>query len=172
MRTAGRLIVRIAVPGWDTFAVIIGGVAAALVGALFVSVSIRIDVISSSPDFRNRGAETLCLFVTVVLVAVLFGIPGQRRWEFGAELLVLAVALAAALFWLDRRASASPSSQPISRVLELVSPRTITSGLLALAGLLLVVGVDDGVYVVVPAVIAAMIGGVASAWLFLIRITA
>jgi hypothetical protein len=41
-----------------------------------------------------------------------------------------------------------------------------------LAGLLLVVGVDDGVYVVVPAVIAAMIGGVASAWLFLIRITA
>ena len=85
---------------------------------------------------------------------------------------MLAVALAAVLFWLDRRASASPSGQPISRVLELVSPRAMTSGLLALAGLLLVVGVDDGVYVVVPAVIAAMIGGVASAWLFLIRITA
>jgi hypothetical protein len=43
----------------------------------------------------------------------------------------------------------------------------VTICLLALAGLLLVVGVDDGVYVVVPSVIAAMTGGVASAWLFL-----
>jgi hypothetical protein len=105
------------VPGWDTFAVIIGGAAGALVGALFVSVSIRIDVIAASPDFRNRGAETLSLFMTVVLVAVLLGIPHQRRWEFGAELLVLALALGGGLFLLDRRASASPSTQSISRVL-------------------------------------------------------
>jgi hypothetical protein len=137
-------------PGWDTFAVIAGGAAAALVGALFVSVSIRIEVISASPEFRNRGAETLCLLMAVVLVAVLLAIPGQRRWELGAELLVLALALALGLSWLDRRASAGPSSQPISRVLDVVSPRTITSALLALAGLLLVAGVDDGAYVVVP----------------------
>jgi len=42
------------VPGWDTFAVVIGGAAGALIGLLFVSVSIRIEVISASPDFRNR----------------------------------------------------------------------------------------------------------------------
>ena len=36
------------------------------------------------------------------------------------------------------------------------------------AGAVLLAGVDDGVYVV----IAAITGGVASAWLFLIRITA
>jgi hypothetical protein len=160
------------VPGWDTFVVIVGGAAGALVGLLFVSVSIRIEVISASPDFRNRGAETLSLFLTVLLVAVLLGIPNQRQWEFGAELLVLAATLGGGLFWLDRRASASPSTQPISRVLAVLSPRTITTGLLALAGLLLVVGVDDGVYVAVPCVIAAMTGGVASAWLFLTRITA
>ena len=40
-------------------AVIIGGAARALVGLLFVSVSIRIEVISASPDFRSRAAETL-----------------------------------------------------------------------------------------------------------------
>jgi hypothetical protein len=44
--------------------------------------------------------------------------------------------------------------------------------LLAAAGALLLAGVDDGVYVLVPAMIAAIIRGVASAWLFLIRITA
>jgi hypothetical protein len=158
--------------GWDTFAVIIGGAAGALVGLLFVSVSIRIDVISASPDFRSRAGETLSLFMTVLLVAVLLAIPDQRPWELGAELLLLAAALGCGLFWLDRLATASPSPQPISRVLAVLSPRTITTGLLAVAGLLLVIGVDEGIYVAVPSVIAAMTGGVASAWLFLTRITA
>jgi hypothetical protein len=160
------------VPGWDTFAVVIGGAAGALIGLLFVSVSIRIEVISASPDFRNRGAATLSLFTTVLLVAVLLGIPGQREWELGVELLVLAVVLGGWLLWLDRRATASPSPQSISRVLAVVSPGTLTTLLLAVAGVLLLAGVDDGVHVVVPSVVAAMTGGVASAWLFLTRITA
>jgi hypothetical protein len=137
-----------------------------------VSVSIRIDAISGSPEFRSRGDGARSLFMTVLLVAVLLGIPGQRQWEFGLELLVLAAALGGGLFWLDRRATASPSTQPISRVLAVLRPRTITTGLLSLAGLLLVLRVDDGVYVVVPSVIAAMMGGVASAWLFRTRIAA
>jgi hypothetical protein len=53
-----------------------------------------------------------------------------------------------------------------------VAPRTITTRLLALTGLLLLVGVDEGMYILVPSMIAAMTGGVASAWLFLTRITA
>ena len=159
-------------PGWDTFAVIVGGAAGALIGLLFVSVSIRIDVISASPDFRNRGAATLSLFGSVLLVAILLGVPGQRAWELGAELIVLASVLGGALWWLNRRAVAHPSAQPISRILATVSPDTITTILLFAAGALLLAGVDDGVYVVVPAVIAAITGGVASAWLFLTRITA
>lgn len=98
-------------------------------------------------------------------------IPDQRQWVFGAELLVLATAMAAGLYLLDRLATASPSAQPISRVLAVPSPRTVTTGLLGLTGVLLVAGVGDGIYVVVPTVIAAMTGGVASAWLFLTRIT-
>jgi hypothetical protein len=159
-------------PGWDTFAVVVGGAAGALIGLLFVSVSIRIDVISASPDFRNRGAATLCLFGTVLLVAILLVIPGQRVWELGAELVVLALALGGGLWALNRRASAAPSAQPIARVLANVSPDTITTVLLLVSGVLLLAGVDDGIYVVAPAVIAAIVGGVASAWLFLTRITA
>ena len=159
-------------PGWDTFAVVIGGAAGALIGLLFVSVSIRIDVIAASPDFRSRGAATLCLFVTVLIVAILLVVPGQDAWELGAELLLVASGLGGALWWLNRRAMAQPSAQPISRILGAVSPDAITTILLAVAGVLLLAGVDDGVYVLVPAMIAAIIGGVASAWLFLIRITA
>lgn len=157
--------------GWDTFAVVIGGAAGALIGALFVSVSIRIDVIAASADFRNRAAATLCLFGTVLLVAILLVVPGQHTWEVGAEMFVLALVLAVALWWLNRRAMAQPSSEPISRILGAVSPDTLTTILLAAAGVLLLAGVNDGAYVLIPAVIAAITGGVASAWLFLTRIT-
>jgi predicted anti-sigma-YlaC factor YlaD len=75
------------------------------------------------------------------------------------------------VWWLDRRATAHPSRQPTSRILATVSPDTITTILLFAAGALLLAGVDDGVYVVLPAVVAAITGGVASAWLFLTRIT-
>jgi hypothetical protein len=124
----GRRRYAVTIPGWDTFAVIIGGAAGALVGMRSVSVSIRIEVISGSPDFGNRGAATLSPFITVLLVAVLLAIPDQRRWEFGAELLMLAAALGIGVVWLDRRASARLSAQPISGVLTVVSPRTITTG--------------------------------------------
>jgi hypothetical protein len=160
------------VPGWDTFAVIIGGAAGALIGLLFVSVSIRIDVISASPEFRNRGAATLSLFVSVLFVAILLVIPGQKAWELGAELLVLAAGLGSLLWWLNRRATVEPSTQRIARILAIVSPDTTTTVLLLAAGALLLVGVDDGVYVVIPAVIAAIASGIVSAWLFLIRVTA
>jgi len=146
------------------------GAAGALIGLLFVSVSIRIDVIAASPDFRNRGAATLSLFVTVLLVAIVLVVPGQETRELGAEMLVLALMLGGLLTWLNRRATAHPSGQPISRILGAVSPDAITTVLLAAAGVLLLADVDDGVYVVIPAVIAAIVGGVASAWLFLIRI--
>ena len=46
-------------------------------------------------------------------------------------------------------------AQPISRILGAVSPDAITTILLSVAGVLLLAGVDDGVYVVIPAVIAA-----------------
>ena len=131
-------------PGWDTFAVVIGGAAGALIGLLFVSVSIRIDVISASPDFRNRGAATLSLFVTVLLVAIVLVVPGQEAWELGAEMLVLAVMLGGMLWWLNRRATAHPSGQPISRLLGTVSPDAITTILLSATGVLLLAGVDDG----------------------------
>jgi hypothetical protein len=48
-----------------------------LVGLLFVSVSIRITVISGSADLRNREAQTLVLFAGVLVLAILLSIPRQ-----------------------------------------------------------------------------------------------
>ena len=152
---------------WEEFAVVTGGAAAALTGLLFVAVSIRLDVIAASTDLRSRAAQTLTLFLSITLVAILFAIPGQPEWLFGAELIALAVVAGITLVLLDRRAGRQPSQQTVARVLERASPNALTMSLIGIGGLLTSIGQEWGLYLVVPAVIAALVGGVLGAWLFM-----
>lgn len=156
---------------WGTFASISGGAAAALTGLLFVAVSIRIASVAQSQELRNRAAQTLTLFGTVLIVSVLLAIPGQAYRTLGAELVVLAVLTGAGLYILDRRAKGGTSNQAIAPILDVVSPNTLTSVLLA-AGTVLLLGERAGLYVLVAPVLAAFGGGIASTWLFLTKITA
>ena len=108
---------------WDPFATIAGSAAAALTGLLFVAVSIRADYIARSPELRNRAAQTLILFGTVLVIAALLAIPGQGYRTLGAELLALGVVTGAGLYVLDQRAKASRSDLAIARCLK-PSPQT------------------------------------------------
>jgi hypothetical protein len=156
---------------WSTFAQVAGTAAASLIGLLFVAVSIRIDFIARSQELRNRAAQTLSLFGTVLLTAILIAIPGQATKAFGAELTALAVIAGAGLLILDRRAKAGASTQAIGKTLEMITPTTIVSTLLLVSGVLLASGVHGGLYVLIVPVPVALTGGVASAWLFLTKIT-
>jgi hypothetical protein len=156
---------------WSTFAEVAGTAAASLTGLLFVAVSIRIDFIARSQELRNRAAQTLSLFGTVLVIAILIAIPGQVTEALGAELTALAVVAGGGLFVLGRRAKADASTQPIRKTLELITPTTIVSILLLVSGVLLVFGVHGGLYVLIVPVLVAVTGGVASAWLFLTKIT-
>jgi hypothetical protein len=155
---------------WDTFAEISGSAAATLTGLLFVAVSIRIAFIARSQELRNRAAQTLSLFGTVLIISVLIAIPGQAYRTLGAELVVLAVIAGTGLHILDRRAKGESSNQAIGPVLEAVTPITVTSLLLLAAGTVLVLGVHAGLYVLVGPVFVALAGGVTSAWLLLTKI--
>jgi hypothetical protein len=156
---------------WGTFAEISGSAAAALTGLLFVAVSIRIAYIARSQELRNRAAQTLSLFGTVLVISVLIAIPGQADRTLGAELIVLAAITGTGLYILDQRAKGDRSNQAIAPVLESVAPNAVTSLLLLAAGIVLVLGVPAGLYVLVGPVLVALVGGVASTWLFLTKIT-
>ncbi len=159
-------------PNWGTFAVVSGAAAAGLTGLIFVAVSIRIDVIAESAELRNRAAQTLALFLTVLLTSIVLTIPGQAHGPLGAELISLAFILAISLIVLDRRAnSAASGASAIGRTLDAVAPNTVTCVLLLISGLMVTVGLlHAGLYVLVGPVIAALAGGVVSAWLLLTRI--
>jgi hypothetical protein len=62
---------------WDTFAVIVGGSAGALVGLLFDAISIHAGRITESADLRGRAAQTLVIFAALLLIALLLAIPDR-----------------------------------------------------------------------------------------------
>jgi len=156
---------------WDTFAVIVGGSAGALVGLLFVAISIHAGRIAESAELRGRAAQTLVIFAALLLIAVLLAIPVQLERVLGIEFLVLAVFLAVALVLLDRLAKRADSVRPVARTLRAINPSSLTAGGVALAGVLMVCGVDWADFVLVPVICAAILGGLASAWLLLTKLT-
>ena len=151
------------------FAEVAGIAAAGLTGLLFVAVSIRIDPIARSRELRNRAAQTLALFFTVLSIAILLSIPGQSFRVLGVELVALAAISGGAMLVLDRRANVDPSSHDatahaVALILDAVAPNAITSVLLLIAGLLLVFGLHAaGLDVLVLPVLVALAGGVISA---------
>jgi hypothetical protein len=77
-------------PGmWHDFGVTIGSLAGALTGLLFVAVSIKSDTLSKSVSLGSRAAQTLVLFMTSALAAIVLVAP-QPGDALGGELVALA----------------------------------------------------------------------------------
>lgn len=153
--------------GWSDFIVVSGGAAAALMGLLFVAVTLRIDAVSRAPDLRSRAAQTLTLFAVALVAALLMAVPRQPPCVFGAELIALAMLGGVALIALNTRAKRVPHQNPIARVLDRVGPNITTIVLIGAAGACTALHLTWGIYLLVPAALAALIAGVVSAWVFL-----
>jgi hypothetical protein len=154
---------------WLGFGQALAAVSGALTGLLFVALSVKGDVLAASRRLSSRAAETLVLFMISVLAAVLLVAP-QPPAALGAELLALAVVSGIALFILDRRAghAADPGA---ARFIERFSPNTITAVLVGVAGLTFLLKAGGGLYWLIPAAVASLLGGVVSAWILLVKVT-
>src|SRR5262249_46981038 len=137
-------------------------------GLLFVAVSLKSDVLAKSVSLRSRAAQTLVLFLTPALAAVVLVAP-QPGGALGGELIALAALAGTALFVFDRRGGHDQASG-VARYIEKGSPNSITPVFFGVAGLTLLLSVGGGLYWLIPAVVCGLGGGVINAWLFLVRV--
>ena len=153
---------------WRDFAASVAALAGALTGLLFVAVSIKSEALAQSRSLASRAAQTLVLFMSAAITAILIVAP-QPGSALGAELLAAAAVSGGALLVLDRRAGHDPQSG-VARYIDQASPNMITALLIGIAGLTFLLKSGGGLYWMIPAVLASLIGGVINAWLFLIKV--
>jgi hypothetical protein len=154
---------------WLGFGEALAAVAGALTGLLFVALSVKSAALAVSRSLSSRAAQTLVLFMTSVLIAVLLVAP-QPPAALGWELLAVAAVSGIALFILDRRAGHG-SDRGVARYIERFSPNAITAVLVGAAGLTFLLKAGGGLYWLIPAAVASLLGGVVNAWLFLVKAT-
>jgi hypothetical protein len=125
-------------------------------------------VLATSRSLSSRAAETLVLFMTSVLAAVLLVAP-QPPAALGAELLAVAAVSGAVLLFLDWRAGHS-TDRGMAAITRF-SPNTITAVLVGVAGLTFLLKAGGGLYWLIPAAMTSLPGGVGNAWLLPIKVT-
>ena len=153
---------------WLGFGEALAAVAGALTGLLFVALSVRSNAVSASRNIASRAAQTLVLFMTSVLVAVLLVAP-QPSAALGSELLAVALVSGVTLLILDQRAG--HAGRGAIRYIERFSPNMVTAVLVGVAGVTFLVKAGGGLYWLIPAVVASLLGGVVNAWMFLVKVT-
>jgi hypothetical protein len=156
---------------WDSFAVVVGSASGALIGLLFVAISVNASRVAKHPALRVSATRTLVLFAIPLVAAILVATPRQADWALGLELIVLGVVAGVALILVGPvrlDVDASPDSL-LARTLDRTSPSASTAVLTEIAGVTLIVG-GGGLYWLVPALILALVGGMMNAWLLLVRL--
>lgn len=81
------------VADWTNFALLTGGAAGAMVGLLFVAVSIRADAISQSRAVSSRISQVLTIFLGLLSASLMVSLPDLSNVALGVLLIVAAVCM-------------------------------------------------------------------------------
>lgn len=160
---------------WSEFAVAHVGASAALLGLVFVGLTINLRDVVASRVLVNRAAEAVILLGSVLATSTAVLIPGQAREALSTELLVLGAAIFAAIYLLQRGAGevVSTDGHPGPPRVSIVLRRVFGIGcpvLVVIAGITLAATSGGGLYWWPAAVVAAYAGALSNAWVLLIEI--
>jgi modulator of FtsH protease len=156
--------------GWGNFFFAEIGAAAALTGLIFVGVSINLSKILAIPRLPNRAFQALFLLVAVLIVSSLLLVPGQSLTVQGVEMLAIGVIACVTMALLDRdaRRKAEPEFRRVVMAQAVLNQIAVLP--YAIAGILLLIQGDGGLYWLVPAIIFSFLKAILDAWVLLVEI--
>lgn len=155
---------------WHDFYVASAGAAAALAGLIIVAMTVNIGTILQMAAMPSRAAATIGSLTLSVVVAVSSLIPGQALWLLGAETLLFSLGAAALAVEAARQiirhrgeVAGPPIFGKVAVVLAQILPFLV-------GGLLLLAGVEAGLFWNAAGIVLVFIGSVLSAWILLVEI--
>jgi modulator of FtsH protease len=132
--------------------------------------SINVERILALPGVPARAAEAIVVLPGVLVVSVLCLAPGTGRETLGWLLLVESIALLLVVAALAVRSARPGEGRPPSRVAGSLAFSAAGTLPFLVGAISLVAGSGGGLYWTLGGVIAAFVGAVLNAWVFLIEI--
>ena len=156
--------------GWENFFIAEVGASAALLGLIFVGVSINLTKILSLPNLPNRALLALIILLTILVVSSLLLIPEQSLTLVGIELLIFGLIAWIIATILD--VSILQTRQPQYRWPYMVNFILTQLALLpyVIAGIFVLTRGAGGLYWLVPAILISFIKAILDAWVLLVEI--
>ena len=160
---------------WSDFAIAQLGASAALLGLVFVGISINLKDFVGSRVLVNRALEAIVLLASVLISATAVLIPDQTREVVAVELVVVGVAIGLVVLKLQagvtRDLVASGDRGPTRA--SIVTRRVVGLGsalLVVVAGITLLACGGGGLYWWPAAIVVAYLGALVNAWVLLVEI--
>jgi hypothetical protein len=159
------------IKSWETFYVLVGTAAATLIGLLFVAITINIERFRRrlDTDLQLFAVLTFNCFFYVLVLAIVFVIPGQSPFGLGVLLFVLGGA-----GWLNtarqfvRARKLQRSGMPRGMVWRFVGPLFCLTLLLAIS-VAIVLGNYQTLYALVAVNVFLLGSAAQNAWVLLMR---
>jgi hypothetical protein len=162
-----------AVNGWHDYYHVIGDAAAALMGLLFVSLSLNADVITrkSNADLRALAGQTFSSFMCLIMFALLFVIPDQGPHGLGIPMLGIDLILIFVTVRriLDTRHKRSRRWCRGTLAFRFILPIICLVAVLVIA-ITVLLGMTAGLYWFVPVTILLLFYASLNAWDLLLRL--
>jgi modulator of FtsH protease len=157
------------VDAWTDFAVAVTGASAALLGLLFVALSINIKQIVSSRQLPLRAELALVLLVVPLFVGILLLVP-QSATALGIELVAVGAVFGLCLGVLARPSARSPEQPLVAWFIGAATPAIVVTLATLAAGVLLLAGSPAGLYGLPFMVVAGYGGALLGTWVLLVEV--
>jgi modulator of FtsH protease len=155
---------------WTNLFVAAAGASAALLGLLFVAVSINLERILKYEALPGRALEALMQLTSVLLVSLGGLVPGQSHVALGLELLLVTAVIAAVVLRQPIVVTDETGREPLSWKATRWTVRLAGLVAIAIAGISLVVQAGGGLYWLAAGIALATVAAIAGAWVLLVEI--
>jgi hypothetical protein len=155
---------------WSNFLVAQAGASAAMLGLLFVSISLNLARILTFPTLPSRALLAMLLLLTVLVVDLLLLIPRQSTLANGIEVLAIGGAIWGFGTTLEIRDLFRAADEfRVNQCVDLVILELATVPFV-IAGVLLLEGRGVALYWLAAATILSMVKPAVDAWVLLVEI--
>jgi hypothetical protein len=155
---------------WTDFFVAAAGASAALLGLLFVAISINLERILKFPGLPGRALEAMMQLTCVLLVSLAGLVPGQGHLALGLELLVIVAAILAIVVRQPILVADETGREPTSWKVTRWTVRLAGLAVVGIGGISIAAESGGGLYWVAAGVALAIVAAIAGAWVLMVEI--